>query len=215
MKLLNMWIVIVLLVCLNPFLCSIVLAADKLVLDLDLDEDLISLSHNIDHFLFPPTRNYAVSQELVINDMSIHEGLQNHLVATALVRMDGKVVGMATEQELLYTDPESGRKLANSMWLIRLNEPGLQGFITVNQIEDAHDIFSMVEKVMQSQDKAWKDETKMYLSTSGETRVQSAYGDLAIYQGGIFEEYNGLNPSDYANFKRFRARIQFIIYPKE
>jgi hypothetical protein len=192
-----------------------VLAADKLVLDLDLDQDLISLSHHVNGFLFLPTKNYAASQDRVINDISMHEVLQNHLVATALVRIDGKVVGLATEQELLYEDPISGRKLANSMWLIRLNEPGLQGFLVVNQIEDAHDIFSMAEKVMQSPDQTWKDEMQMFLSTSGETRVQAAYGDLAIYQGGLFEEYNGLNPSDYANFNRFRARIQFVIYPKE
>jgi len=205
----------VLIVCLNLLLSFKALAADKLVLDLDLDKDLLSLSHNIDKFLFPATRNYAGSEERIINDISVYEALKNHLVATALVRINGKVVGMATEQELLYVDRDSGRILANSMWLIRLNEPGLQGFLAVNQIEDGQEIFSMAEKVMQSPEQAWKDEMQLYLSTSGETRVQSAYGDLAIYQGGIFEEYNGLNPSDYAKFKRFRAVIQFVIYPKE
>lgn len=205
----------VLLVCVNFILSLNALAADKLILDLDLDRDLLSLSHNIDQFLFPATRNFAESKDRIINDISVHEVLQNHLVATALVRIDGKVVGMATEQELLYLDHDSGRTLANSMWLIRLNEPGLQGFLVVNQIEDAHDIFSMAEKVMQSPDQTWKDEMQMFLSTSGETRVQAAYGDLAIYQGGLFEEYNGLNPSDYAKFNRFRARIRFVIYPIE
>jgi hypothetical protein len=204
-----------LLVCLNVFLCLNALAADKLVLDLDLDQDLLSLSHNVDGFLFPVTRNYAESDEQVINDISVHDVLKNHLIASALVRIDGKVVGMATEQELIYVDHDSGRPLANSMWLIRLNEPGLQGFLVVNQIEDAYDVFSMAEKVMQSPDQSWKDEMLLFLSTSGETRVQAAYGDLAAYQGGVFEEYNGLNPSDYARLNRFRARIQFVIYPKE
>jgi len=205
----------VLSMCLNLCLCSEVLAADKLVLDLDMDKDLLSMSHNIENFLFPATRNFSASSEHVINDISGQEVLRNHLVATATLRMDGEVVGMATEQELLYIDPDSGRKLANSMWLIRLNKPGLKGFLVVNQIEDAHDIFIMAQKVMQSPDQTWKDEMLMFLSTSGETRVQAAYGDLAIYQGGIFEEYNGLNPSDYAKFSRFRARIRFVIFPNK
>ena len=34
-------------------------AADKLVLDLDMDRDLISLAHNIDNFLFKPTMNFS------------------------------------------------------------------------------------------------------------------------------------------------------------
>ncbi len=126
----------VLLVCLNLSLSFKALAADKLVLDLDLDQDLLSLSHNIDNFLFSPTRNYAGSEVRIINDISVYEALKNHLVASALVRIDGKVVGVATEQELLYVDSDSGRTLANSMWLIRLNEPGMQGFLAVNQIED-------------------------------------------------------------------------------
>lgn len=203
------------LACLAFFFSYSVPAADKLVLNLDLDRDLMSMAHNVDNFLFSPTRNYMESGGRVINDISGIDVLKNHLVATALVRIDDKVVGMATEQELLYIDSDTGRKLANSMWLIRLNVPGLQGFLVVNQIEDAHDIFSMAQKVMQSPEQIWEDKMLLFLSTSGETRVQSAYGDLAIYQGGIFEEYNGLNPSDYAKFNRFRARIQFIVYPKE
>ncbi len=208
-------IAVLLLVCLNFILGPVALAADKLVLDLEMDKDLLSLSHNIDNFLFSPTKNYLEPGIQVINDLSMYDVLKNQLVATALVRINGKVVGIATEQEVLFADPESGHPLANSMWMLRLNEPGLQGFLVVNQIEDPRQVFSMVEKVMQSPDQIWEDEMKLYLSTSGETRVRAAYGDLAVYQGGIFQEYNGLNPSDYAKFKRFRATIQFVIYPKE
>ncbi|NOX70853.1 MAG: hypothetical protein GXP15_16860 [Gammaproteobacteria bacterium] len=199
----------------SVLLCAGVAAADKLVLDLELDRSPISMSHNVDGFLFAPTRNYADGIPEVVNDMTVHDALKNHLVVTAFVKMGGNVVGIATEQEYFLIDPATEKLVANSMWLIRLNAPGLSGFLVVNQIESGEEIFSIVQRVMENPDGPWEDETKMYLSTSGKTRVQQAWGDLAPYQDGLFEEYNGLNPSDFKNFNRFRPKIRFVIYPAD
>ncbi len=78
----------VLLVCLNFILGPVALAADKLVLDLEMDRDLLSLSHNIDNFLFSPSKNYVEPDTQVINDLSMYDVLKNQLVATALVRIE-------------------------------------------------------------------------------------------------------------------------------
>jgi len=199
----------------NVLLCASAVAADRLVLDLDLDRGPLSMSHNVDGFLFAPTRNYADGDDNVVNDMTVHDALKDHLVVTAFVKIDDNVVGIATEQEYFLIDPDSGKLVANSMWLIRLNAPGLSGFLVVNQIESGDEIFSMVQRVMENPEGPWEDETKMYLSTSGDARVQQAWGDLVSYQGGKFEEYNGLNPSDYKKFNRFNPKIRFVIYPKD
>jgi hypothetical protein len=53
----------------------------------------------------------------------------------------------------------------------------------------------------------------MFLSTAEETRIQYASGELSKYHGGIFEEYNGINPGDFRRLGKFRGRIQFVIYP--
>jgi len=45
----------------------------------------------------------------------------------------------------------------------------------------------------------------MFLSTSGDTLVQYASDDLQTYQGGKFEEYNGLNTADFHNYGKFRG----------
>ena len=208
-------------------ICASAQSAERLVLDLDLDRGPMSMSHNIENFLFAPTRNYAAPEPDpasrreaggragVVNDMTVHDALKDHLVVSALVKMDGKVVGMATEQEYFLVDPATGRRVANSMWLIRLNAPGLAGFLVINQLENGEELFSVVQKVMENPEGPWEDETKMYLSTWGEARVARAWGDLAPYQGGIFEEYNGLNPTDLAEHGGFTPSIRFIIHPAE
>ena len=190
------------------------MAGDKLVLEFDLENDVLSLSHNIDQFLFAPTRNYLGESGININDMS-SPSLRDHLVATGLVRINNEVVGLVTEQEILYTDPETQKPMAESMWMFRLNTPGLTGFMSVLQKEDASKIFSLVQEVRDNQGKKWADAWQMFLTTAAKTRVQFASGELSKYQGGIFEEYNGLNPGDFTRLGRFRGRIQFVIYPRE
>jgi hypothetical protein len=190
---------------------SLYSADDKLILELDLEADLLSLSHNIENFLFSPTRNYQGDGNKDINNMK-YPSLKNYLAATGLVRLKGEVIGFATEQEIVYKDSETQLPMAHSMWMLTLNHPGLIGFLAVEQKEDASSVFSLVQKVMSNKEKVWNDEWQMFLSTSGETKVQYASGDLEKYQGGIFEEYNGVNPADLRNYGKFRGRIKFVLY---
>ncbi len=188
-------------------------AAEQLILDLDLEADLLSLSHNIEGFLFPPTSNRSPFREGDLNAAFTGDALRNHLAATALVRIDGEIAGFATEQEVITGTPDSGHPAAESAWLILLNRPGLRGFLAVKQREDASGVFGLAGRVAQEPDRRWPDEWQRFLSTSGEARVQMATGDLAPYQGGLFQEYNYLNPADLKRFNRFRAKIQFVVLP--
>ncbi len=189
-------------------------AENELVLVMDTEKDLLSLSHNIEQFLFAPTRNYPAGSKENINTMQAYPELANNLSVTGLLRIDGEVVGFATEQEVLSLDPSSQRPVADSLWVIRLNRPDLQGFIAVLQREDGSEVFSLARQVSENQDKEWEDRWYRFLSTSGEVRVQLGSGALSRYQGGVFQEYNYLNPSDLARFGYFRARIEFVISPK-
>ena len=189
-------------------------AAEKLVLDLEMDSDLLSLTHNINGMLFPPTMNFSANTAGNISELFKVDTLKNHLAATALVRIDGEVAGYATEQESLVPDAD-GHPVAESAWLISLVHPGVSGFLAVSQQEDAGPVFGLASEVMQNPDREWEDEFRSFLSSSNSPVVQLATGDLTIYQGGRFEEYNLLNPADFKNYGRFRARIQFVIYPAE
>jgi hypothetical protein len=190
-------------------------AAEKLVLDLDLDSDLVSLTYNIENFLFKPTMNFSPDLAGNLSDRLKAEPLKNHLVATALVRINGEIAGVATEQEMLTVDEASGHPIAESAWLITLNYPGASGVLAVKQQEDATQTFGLVNQVMQNPDADWEDAFQRILSSSNTPTVQIATGDLSPYQGGRFEEYNFVNTADFKNFKRFRAKIQFVIYPAE
>jgi hypothetical protein len=190
-------------------------AAEKLVIDLEMDSDLLSLTHNIDGMLFPPTMNFSTNRGGNISELFKVDVLKNHLAASALIRIDGEIVGYATEQESLIADAATGHPIAESAWLITLESPGLKGVLAVTQQEDAGPVFGLAGEVMQNPDGEWQDEFQRFLSSSNSPTVQLATGDLAVYQGGRFEEYNYLNPADYKNYGRFRARIQFVIYPVE
>ena len=190
-----------------------VAAADKLVLDLDLDADLLSLTHHVDNFLFTPTLNFSLHVAGNLSDNIKVDALKNHLVASSLVRINGEIAGVATEQELLVFDEATGRKYAESAWLITLNYPGASGFIAVKQQEEAGPAFGLVSKVMENPEGDWEDKDQRFLSTSDSPTVQLATGDLAGYQGGRFEEYNSVNPTDFKRYQRFRPKIQFVIYP--
>lgn len=188
-------------------------AAEKLVLDLEMDRDLISLAHNIDGFLFKPTMNFSPDVPGNLSASLGGDTLKHHLAATALVRIGDEVVGIATEQEKVLIDEATGKHDVQSAWLITLYGPGRTGVLAVAQREDPAGTFGLVSQVMQDPKGNWDDEFHRFLSTSGDARVQLATGDLAPYRGGRFEEYNFVNPSDLKNFGRFRARIQFVIYP--
>ena len=192
---------------------SPVYAVEKLILEIDLERDLISLSHNIENFIFSPTRNYPAAGEININQLQGYPNLNNHLAATALVRLNGDVIGYATEQEILGIDPETQHPIADSMWMLTLNHPDLKGFLVVKQREDGSGIFALVNQVLENPDRVWEDKWQILLSTIGEAHVQFASGDLLPYQDGVFEEYNGINQADYAAYHRFRGKIRFIVYP--
>ncbi len=190
-------------------------AAENLVLDLDTDVDLVSMTHNIDGFLFKPTMNFSADIAGNLSTRFNDEHLKGYLAATAVVRLNGEVAGFATEQEVLTVDAESGHPMAKSAWLITLNYPGASGVLAATQEEDASPAFGLVTQVMQNPDGDWKDEFQRFLSSSNAPTVQLATGDLSAYQGGRFEEYNFVNPADFKNLQRFRAKIQFVIYPPE
>jgi hypothetical protein len=190
-------------------------AAEKLVLELDLDRDLLSLSHNIDKFPFAPTMNFSPDVAGNLSDRVKVEALEHHLLASSLVRIDGEIAGFATEQESVQTDPATGKLYAESAWLITLHHPRANGFLAVTQRENAAPTFALVQQVMQNPGGDWSDEPRRFLSTDGVTFVKLATGGLSPYEGGRFEEYNFVTPTDLEEYGRFRARIEFVIYPKE
>jgi hypothetical protein len=190
-------------------------AAEKLVLDLEADSDLVSMAHHIDGFLFTPTMNFSADVAGNLSERFHVEPLKNHLVATARVRLNGEIAGIATEQETVTVDQESGRHMVESAWLITLNYPGATGVLAVKQQENSPQAFGLVNQVMQNPNADWENEFQRFLSSSNAPTVQLATGDLSAYQGGRFEEYNFVNPADFKNLNRFRARIQFVIYPAE
>ncbi|MFO1295051.1 MAG: hypothetical protein U1F25_00195 [Rubrivivax sp.] len=190
-------------------------AADTLVIDMNMDDDLVSLAHAIDGFLFAPTMNF--SPDLPGNLVRRFDApvLKNHLSVTGLVTIDGKVAGFATEQEHVMTDPANGQPVAESSWLITLTLPGRSGVIAVAQRENAAGVFGLVQQVVKNSAGPWEDRFQSFLSTAGTYRVALATQDLAPYLGGRFEEYNLVNPADLARYKRIRGGIQFLIRPKE
>lgn len=190
-------------------------AAEKLVLEMNMDEDLLTITHNIDGFPFTPTMNFSPDLAGNLSDRIKVDSLKAHLAVTTLVRIDGDVAGFATEQEIVLNDPETGKPYAESAWLFTLHHPRASGFLAVKQRENAAPTFALVQQVVQNPDGNWTDEEHRILSTDGVTLVQLATDGLAPYQGGRFEEYNFVTQSDLKKYGRFRAKIVFVIYPKE
>lgn len=198
------------------FLPIFLQAADRLIIDMDLDADVMSMNHHVDGFLFKPTMNFSSHMGGNLSDMMKTDSLKNHLVLTGLVRINGEIAGVATEQEVIVYDKKTGIKHAESAWLIMLNYPGKSGFIAVKQQEDHKSVFGLVNKVKQNPQSAeWEDGYQRFLSTSNSPTIPLAADDLEMYQGGRFEEYSLVNPTDIRNYGRFRAKIQFVIYPPE
>ena len=187
-----------------------------LILELDVDEDLISLSHAsgdaVLNAFFPPTENRSPFYDRDLNKAFVGEGLAHELTVTSLVRIDGDVVGFATEQESISVDAETGELVAESAWLIRLVRPGLRGFLAVAQRENPREVFVLASQALENPDSG-EDRDHWVLSTVGTVRVALASDELAPYAAATFEEYNFVNPADYKRLKRFRGKIRFIIRP--
>lgn len=190
-------------------------AAGKLVLEMNMDEDLLTITHHIENFPFRQTMNFSPDLAGNLSDRIKVDALKQHLAVTTLVRINGEIAGFATEQEIVLADPSTGKPYAESAWLFTLNHPRASGFLAVKQRENAAPTFGLVQEVMQNPGGAWTDEQHRILSTDGVTLVQLATDGLAPYQGGRFEEYNFVTQSDLRKYGRFRAKIEFVIYPKE
>lgn len=195
------------------FLPVAVKADDKVVLDLDLDEGLLSLTHHIENFLFEKTASYSKHLAGDLNERIKTDTLKDHLVATGLVKIDGEVVGLATEQEYVYLDKATGIPYAKSAWLVTLNHPEMKGVFAVEQIENAAPVFGLVSEVTANPQKDWPDKFQRFLSTASDARISMASEGLARFRGAKFEEFNYVNPADLENFGRFRPKIQFVITP--
>ena len=195
--------------------CSGAGAAEKLVMEMNMDEDLLTLTHNIDPFPFRQTMNFSPDLAGNLSDRIKVDSLKSHLAVTTLVRINGEIAGFATEQETVLTDPKTGAPYAESAWLFTLHHPRVSGFLAVKQRENAAPTFGLVQQVMANPDGNWNDEEHRFLSTDGVALVQLATDGLAPYQGGRFEEYNFVTTSDLKKYGRFRAKIEWIIYPKE
>jgi len=191
-------------------------AAEKLVIDVNVDTDLLSMTHHIDGFPFRQTLNFALDQAGNLSERFRTDTLKNHLATTMLVRIDGEVAGFATEQETIGSTSDTGRMSAESAWLITLNHPRARGVIAVRQRENPTQTFAVIQKVLQNPTADAADEDIRILSTDGPTFVQMATDGLTAYQGGRFEEYNIVNPAGIKRDGRPRGRIlEFVIYPAE
>lgn len=197
------------------FLPAVVKADDKLVLDLELEEGLLSLTHHIENFLFDRTASYSKHLAGDLNERIKTDALKDYLVATALVKMNGKVIGLATEQEYVYFEAETGIPYAKSAWLITLNHPKMTGVFAVEQLENAAPVFGLVNEVVANPQKDWPDKFQRFLSTASDARISMTSEGLAKFKGAKFEEFNCVNPSDLGNLGRFRAKIQFVITPNK
>lgn len=192
---------------------SVAHALDKLVLEIDAEVDLLSASHNIDNFPFQPTLNFSRELAGDLSERVRVDALKDHLVISALVRIDGEVAGIATEQEIVKYDPETAKVVAHSAWLFMLNHPKANGFLAVKQQEGNKRVFEMVQEVMQHPEKQYEDKVHFLLSTTSKPVIELAKGDLEGYQGGRFEEYNGVNQAELRDTGRLNARLRFIIFP--
>lgn len=190
-------------------------AAEKLVLDIDADTDMLALSHNIDNFLFKPTHNFSTDLAGDLSKRVQVDALKDHLVISALVRIDGEVAGIATEQETVRVDAETGKLDVDSAWLFILNHPKATGFLAVKQKEGNKKIFELVQEAMQNPDKDYEDKDLYLLGTTSKPVVALATGGVAAYKGGRFEEYNVVNQADFRKKGRFSAKLRFIIYPPD
>lgn len=189
------------------------IAREPLVLDIDMSTDMLSLADNIQNFFFDRTMSFSDMQAGDLNRRMLVDPLRDHLVVTFLVRIDGEVAGIATEQEIVSIDPESGEPVARSSWLFTLNHPKAKGVLAVTQEENAKQVANMIQQVEENRDKDWPDKYERFLSTSSDARVGVATEGLAQYQSAKFKEYNYLNPADLKNQGHFNGKLQFVIEP--
>lgn len=186
-------------------------AKEKLILDMDLDADMLTLADNIDNFIFERTMSFSNQVAGDLNRRMLVEPLRNHVVVSFVVRIDGEIAGAATEQETVGMNPDTGDPFARSSWLITLNHPKAKGVIAVAQEENAKPVFSLIQQVNENPGKDWPDAFQRFLSTSSAAHVDMATHGLERYRGAKFEEYNYVNPADLKQFGRFRGKIQIVI----
>ena len=163
-------------------------SAEQIVLDLDMDDGLLYMAHHIENFLFDGTASYS---EDVAGNLSARiqtDTLKDHLVATALVTLDGEVVGMATEQESIYLDAATNTPYARSAWLVSLNHPEMSGIFAVEQTENAGPVFAAVGEVMADPERDWPNEFERFLSTAGDHRITTVSAGLASIQRSSSEK---------------------------
>ena len=186
-------------------------AADTLVLDIEVDKDLLSLAHNIEDFFFQPTMNFSPEVPGNLSERIKTTALQNHLLAAFLVTIDGEPAGIAAELE----NVDIANSSVESGWLILLSHPKASGFLAVKQNENPAGVIALFKAANQNPKADWEDKFHRVLSTVAPVYIEMASESLSAYKGGRFEEYNYVNQADLKNYNRFRAKLQFVIYPGE
>lgn len=185
--------------------------ADTLRIYTGLGKELLSMSHNIDGFFIPSTKNTFPNSEKNVNNMQYKE-LDGLLTLTALAYIDGEPVGVANETELIYDF--SKKSDANTMWLLKMNKKGYKGFIALEQIENPANADPELQKMYQEElaKGKKKDIDILFRTTSKEGAIVAhASGDFTKYKGGKFTEYSIVNPSDPT---RNRILLEFITVDK-
>lgn len=167
--------------------------ADTLRVYTGLGSQLLSMSHNIEGFFVPKTKNTFPNSETNINNMN-YTDLEGLLTLSALVYKDGKPIGIANETEIIYDF--SKKSDANTMWLLRMNAKGYTGFITVEQIENPANADAKIQQeLMEAQSKGLKIDKDFLLRTTNKEGaiITHASGDFKKYLGGSFTEYSIVN----------------------
>lgn len=160
-------------------------------------EGMLSSSNNIDNFMVPNTIHTFPGSDRNMNNTD-YEGMENSVILTALAYIDGEVAGFAVEAEYIYDF--AARSEADTVWLVRLNKEGYQGFIMVEQVEGGRpdladpEMLARLEEVQSTQS---TEDIDIWLRTTHPgTTTQYASGDLHKYQGGDFVEYSAINPGN-------------------
>ncbi len=170
--------------------------SDTLRIYTGLGKELLSMSHNIDGFFIPATKNTFPNSDKNVNKMN-HKNLDGVLTLSALAYIDGEVAGVTNETEIIYDF--SKKSDANTMWLLKMNKKGYKGFITVEQIENPSNADPKLQKLYQDElaKKEKKDMDILFRTTSKKGAIVAhASGDLAKYNGAKFTEYSIVNPAD-------------------
>lgn len=192
-------------------LSSSVFAQETFTFEMDIENDLISLSSNVEDFVFGDTTNLAGDSEENVNNIS-YPLLENHMTSTVLIRIDGEVAGIATQ---IFRFVDEANMKTRAIWSLKFNYPGRVGFMAVELSKDITEVMSLFGEVVENPDEDWSDSWQMLRTSAEGSYVQFASGDLSEFQNGSFVEYSGVNQSDLRNFGRFRGKAMFTVYAAE